>query len=448
MTQYEKLPVLEALFNRANIKEPSFGIENILFVCVQHLLHTSVDLFETLIALGANPKHIFLLGKHYSTCNAVATRIKELGIQLQELTPLQKLGEYTPVFNADLLNMWQKVQDHLKQHDITAAIVLDDGGKCLEFITHGILKELPTIGIEQTTAGLFNPTVINLKTPFIDVASCAVKIHLESNLIIEAILEKLNVILPLQKNGLICGVVGVGVIGKAVIEKLLSLEHNVLVYDQEVNAYDNVKTATSCDSLEQLFSQADYIFGCTGRDITENLDLEKIIDRNKVFISCTSEDKEFLSLLKNIENKHSASNQFSPLNDIKWSLQNGAVIHIIKGGFPVNFDDSGESVSAHKIQLTRGLLLIAIIQAIVSLPELASKSISGRVMLDPEAQKFIVNTWLNAVKTHNFSDQLIDKFKDIEWILSNSGGTFYESAYIKKSFAVTQDWPLVGRSIN
>lgn len=446
MTQYGKLPVLEALFNTVKIKKPPIGIENTLFICVQHLLHTSVDLFETLIALGANPKHIFLLGKHYSTCNAVVTRIKELGIQLQELTPLQKLGEYTPVFNADLFSMWQKVQNHLKHHNITAAIVLDDGGKCLEFITQGILNEIPTIGIEQTTAGLFNPTVINLRAPFIDVASCAVKIHLESNLIIEAILEKLNAILPFQKSVLTCGVVGVGVIGKTVAKKLLSQGYNVLLYDQEVNVYDNIKTATCCTSLGQLIHQADYIFGCTGRDITENLDLEKIIDHDKVFISCTSEDKEFLSLLKNIENNHNSSSQFNPLKDIKWSLQNGATIHIIKGGFPVNFDDSGESVPAHKIQLTRGLLLIAIIQAIVSLPELASKGISGRVMLDPEAQKFIVNTWINAVKTHDFSDQLIEKFKDIEWILRNSGGTFYESAYIKESFAITQGWLSVSKN--
>jgi hypothetical protein len=39
-------------------------MRRIVFVCVQHLMYSSVLLFEKLIQLGAEPNNIFLTGKH------------------------------------------------------------------------------------------------------------------------------------------------------------------------------------------------------------------------------------------------------------------------------------------------------------------------------------------------------------------------------------------------
>jgi len=427
----EKLAVLEAIAASAkSVGVPD--IQKILFVCVQHLLHTSASLFETLIELGAEPSNIFLIGKHYSTCDTVSEKIKNMGIQLQKLTPLQKSGEYASIFNRDISAMWQQVQNHLNSHEITAVVVLDDGGKCLEFITRGVLAKLPVIGIEQTTAGLFNPAVINLHVPFIDVAACAAKTYLESDMIVEAILNKLSKTLPVDKNGLLCGVVGVGAIGKAIVRHLISLGCHVHVYDQNKENYKFIEKAICYDHLEELIRTTDYIFGCTGRDITQNLDMFSLTSRHKMFISCTSEDKEFLSLLKLIQSYH--DQQSNPLKDIVWPLSNSAVITIIKGGFPINFDDSGESVPAHQIQLTRGLLLVALIQAIVTLPFLMKENIKGRVMLNPEAQKFVVQEWLKNSKNHKFSPSLLNKFKNIDWIMQNSGGLFRQADQLFQYF--------------
>jgi hypothetical protein len=254
------------------------------------------------------------------------------------------------------------------------------------------------------------------------VATSAAKTHLESDMIVEAVLNKLNKTLPAEKKGLLCGVVGAGVIGKAIARHLIALGCLVYIYDQNKENYQSIEKAICCDHLEELIQSADYVFGCTGRDITQNVDIFSLMSRHKTFISCTSEDKEFLSLLKGIQSCH--DQQLNPLEDIVWPLSNGAVIAVKKGGFPINFDDSGESVSANQIQLTRGLLLVALIQAIVTLPSLLRENMRGRVMLNPEAQKFVVQEFFKNNKNHRFSPLLLNKFKDVHWIEQNSGGLF------------------------
>lgn len=432
----KKLPVLEAMSD-ALTSAGVPNIKNVLFVCVQHLLHTSVDLFAALIDLGAEPSNIFLLGKHYSECHAVNEKMRNLGIQLQNLTPLKKLGEYTPVFNHDVSVMWENVQEHIRNNNIEAVVVLDDGGRCLEFIAKGILDTLPVIGIEQTTAGLFNPALLSLHVPFIDVASCAAKTCLESEVIAEAILNKISKILPLQNDRLVCGVVGVGTIGKAVAKKLVCQGYEVLLYDQDKKITHNIPQAKWVGGLEQLILEADFIFGCTGRDVTAKMDIQALINKNKTFISCTSEDKEFLTLLHFIQNATDSVVR-NPLDDIHWIHPNNSTISIHKGGFPVNFDHSGESVSAENIQLTRGLLLGAMFQAIAMLPNmnLIEQEMKGRVMLFSEIQKFVVMEWSASNGSNLLSlKKMMAKFYDSNWIIEQSNGSKLESRYLMDCFS-------------
>jgi len=59
-------PVLNAITEWAS-KLPLPAMENILFVCVQHLLKTTNDMLDHLFTLGANPQNLHILGKTYSS---------------------------------------------------------------------------------------------------------------------------------------------------------------------------------------------------------------------------------------------------------------------------------------------------------------------------------------------------------------------------------------------
>ena len=154
-----------------------------------------------------------------------------------------------------------------------------------------------------------------------------------------------------------------------------------------------------------------------------------------MFISCSSEDKEFLTLLKLIQTESNSTKFFNPLQNIIWSLPNGAAIHLLRGGFPITFDGSDMGAPAHKIQLTRGLLLCALIQAITYLPRSKHADLKGRMMLHPQAQKFVAKEWFKANPDYGFSQQIINHFEDIDWITQHSGGVFCESSFMEQCFA-------------
>lgn len=420
MKQINDLPVLTALTKKIK-KSIYVDLSNTVFVCVQHLLYTTVNLFQSLIELGAKPSNIFLIGKNYSTCPEVEKIITELGIQLISHTSLTILGEYNLVFSRDVKNMWQIVTERINEmHDkVSQIVVLDDGGRCLENIPDELLQKNKLIGIEQTTAGLQNPLVQQLTIPIVDVATCAVKLQLESNMIIDAIFKKIEGRFKLD-NLLKYGIIGAGAIGIALYKKLSSKNLNVYLHDiDKAKALDSgINKAYYIDNIQDTINYCDVILGCTGKDITRTLDLTKILPKHKTFISCSSEDKEFLSLLKYINPFHNIRKNSQ--NDIIYETQKGATIEILNSGFPANFDASGESVPAENIQLTRALLLGGVIQAIL-LNVYSCDKYKGRTMLHEALQAYIANEWFKAIKF--VSDKsLIFRLKNKEYIRTHSGG--------------------------
>jgi hypothetical protein len=400
-------------------------LKDTIFICTQHLLDTSLCLFSKLIELGAVPNNIFLIGKCYSTCPAIAEKLVKLGIQLQKTTLPKFHGEYKINFHQDLGHMLDNVMARIhNDKKYKAVVILDDGGRCFELISkNNIPITIPVVGIEQTTAGIWNFSLQENNIPFINVAACAAKKHLECKIITQEILAKLDHLIKKDSKASF-GIVGVGIIGECIVQELLERGYNVFVYDEKVKKTGNkiLNNARWCDNLGQLISNADYILGCTGRDITKEEAILESIKTNKIFISCSSEDKEFFTFLKTLKWEENGC-----LDDLHCSLPNGAVITILNGGFPVNFDRNSEIASANDIQLTRGLLLGAIMQAVIMIPEIKNKEIKGKIMLDPIIQKFIVQYWSN--REIPIANEIIHKFIDKTWIESNSGGNYYPLSY-------------------
>lgn len=192
---------------------------------------------------------------------------------------------------------------------------------------------------------------------------------------------------------------------------------------------DKILANLCVHKLQTIFDGAEYIFGCAGEDITKNLDVTDI-NNDKTFINCSSQDKEFLTLLKIFEEKNCKYRNI--LDHLECSL-NGQTVKVYRGGFPINLDNSGESVAAHDIQLTRGLLLGGILQGIVYALHYPKKK-NIRYMLHPSIQSFVVAHWRNYGSTFLFPPGLLEAFQDWSWVKSQSRGVSQENDLLAQCF--------------
>jgi S-adenosylhomocysteine hydrolase len=423
------LPILEKLIDHALMKK-QFSLRDIAIVYVHHPLKTSVNLIDSMVRLGAMPKNIFVLGKKYSECETVVQQITRYGVHYQPCSTQIGLGQYNLSFTRDINLLWKKVSDNLGK-DIKKLLILDHGGYATSFIPVPILKQYKVIAVEKTTAGLIKFKDQGLPPfPLISVADCAAKKILESPLIAETIINKLLTLIPKNPDTAKCGIIGFGAIGKAIVIKLLSMNYKVMIYDRHFQSSKPLEGVTFTDKFNELVEFSDYIFGCTGREAIKTIEPFVHAEKDKTLISCSSEDKEFLPLLKAIQRKNNKLVQ-DPFVEVRYITAKGATIRILKGGFPVNFDHSGESVPPRDIQLTRALALTSIIQAIQFFNKKSLLNKAGIYALDAKTQQFLSNEWLETQPVVRYSQDIIRNFKDLDWIIKNSGGAYEPCSIIE-----------------
>jgi len=400
------LPVVDNLLKENQHLLRQEPLKNTVIVYVHHALQTSINVINSLLMLGAKPACIYILGKSYSENKAVVQYMKALGITYIDSSDQIGFGEYKRAFQSDINYLWKLVEKHLDDR-IKDILVLDHGGHAIQSIPQTIKSSYQIIGIEKTTAGTMGYTSENKPDiPIINVAGCAAKRILESPLIADAVSSKVEPIIKTISKEKICAVIGYGAIGKSVASVLKNQGKQVLVYDKNIFTAEN-------DSLESIIEKSDYIFGCTGTDITFNI-VHSIVETkgSKIFLSCSSEDKEFLSLLKEIT-KDKDFCQDKLFDDVKLNTKNGGQIVLVNGGFPVNFDDSGESVPAKDIQLTRALVIGGVIDAI-KMRQGYNDFQNDLFKLSADIQKTIVTSWSNERLSESEIPGLFKSIKLIE----------------------------------
>jgi len=378
-----------------NPKPQQYRSETVI-ICVQHILETTASLFNAFLKLGLDPNNIYLMGKCYSTCKHTQGKIKEnLNIKEVNDSPLPKrLGEFAPTIEVAIRQLFAKIIQNIQTmlNKPKKIILLDEGAKLLIPDLLAILKEYPIFAVEQTTAGhrkykAYTDTDSDL--PWISVARSDLKLKQESPLIAEAITARVQQSLQ-GKQKLRCGVIGLGAIGEQVAKKLTELGHEVSFYDPEI-----YNANYGCYNIAaELIKNSEYIFGCTGLDTLHEVDLAQVVNGEKHFISCSSEDIEFNTFLRYIQgliDRHEFDFRGTALDDINLTLNNQPVT-IHRGGFPINFDGGRHSVAPEKIAVTRAALLTAVYQWLCVAPKYAYTH-KGLVELDKEAQQYIVKNW-------------------------------------------------------
>jgi len=419
---FTPLPLLDRIASQ--VPRPQASLRGITLVCVQHLLETTGSLIQTLISLGLNPRNIYILGKAYSSNSSVEERLRGLGTHVVEAGRQRHWGEYSAQLTEDVSRLWNQVAEGIVAQKAAALIVLDDGGFC----TKGTpaIRNLPVVGIEQTMSGLALLDVPPL-FPVIDVASSAAKQWIEPPMISEAVLARLR---PCRFAESPVGVVGFGNIGKAMTQTLSRNQSPILVFDESIGPEGKSGATVFCDSLGELYAKSATIFGCTGKDTLAGKDWWPKLTGERLLISCSSQDMEFRSILLSLnDGAHELVSSQQLTSDVTVPLGQGK-LRILRGGFPVNFDGSRESVSAADIQMTRGLLLGAILQAASLIENGHSRPLL--TMLLPELQRLVVSEWIQirASRRTSFEPWLLDRFlqDDPSWIAANSGGLPQETA--------------------
>ena len=162
--------------------------------------------------------------------------------------------------------------------------------------------------------------------------------------------------------------------GRHVADVFISTGFNVIVFDKNSEVYKkylNINKVEIVEDIESLFTHTNFIFGCTGQDITADFSPLSLNGHDRKLASGTSEDKEFITLLREIANRNKIID-LDPLSNVRCYTNNGNKIEILYGGFPVNFAESSKkpwNVPAEDIALTQGALFVAILQSLYLLGE-------------------------------------------------------------------------------
>ncbi|MDX2164901.1 MAG: NAD(P)-dependent oxidoreductase [Gammaproteobacteria bacterium] len=428
------LPLLDSLADEAK-KGGLPSLDKTAVIGMQHILPTTATLFDVMIRrLGVRPENMFFKGKFYSTHPDTEKYMIERGIQILKTKPPKWPGQYQENTREEVGQMWESFEQKVLNSDIERVIVLDDGGMCLESIPNSIRYGYDLAGIEQTRFGLYSKTVRAQIYPLIDVARSAAKKNLESHLIADSVLRRINNLLndlSINKNT-VFGVVGNGAIGTAITKYLLNKGYRVVIYDESDSAFHGIrnKNCYRMDKLENLFAGSDIVFGCTGKDVTTNIDITELVNKKCVLISCSSQDIEFLTLLKKIGKNPYSETINNNISRIGYMGNSGQELIVLEKGFPINFDRTSGCDLPSDIQLTRGLLFGAFIQAALVARKPADDGItpnkSSHYMLDPFVQRFVVNNWKNSQPSGRYTEEEVSCFNDINWIMQNSSGDYFE----------------------
>ncbi len=424
--RFVRLPLLEALVQRRS-PEIERRLCRTLLVAVQHLLETTGSLLEALLRLGLRPENVFVLGKAYSSNKNVVDRLRACGLSVDGGTLPAQPGRFDEVFQADVERLWNRALQRLTRSEFIHVAVLDDGGRCISALPTGVHRLASVSGVEQTTGGLVgggNSHAIRV----VEVATSAAKRVLESPMISRAILRRL----PPLDSGARFGVIGVGNVGSAIVSHLLDRGSNVFAFDLDSSRSRAFPSVRAVDSLAELLWESEFVLGCSGDDVFATAPKIEWRQGETILASCSSQDREFRSLLTTaVESGYLAN--WTPVGMA--GLRIGAAgVRILRGGFPLNFDGSLESVPSREIQLTRALLLGGMLQAVLCAHGHDLEVPGGR-MLDPRFQLWVAREW--AASTRNCAaDWTLETTPETAseaWIAERSGGTPEDTAALRSA---------------
>ncbi len=377
----------------------SFAFEReVLIFGVQHIMKQTVILCWALEQLGIPYTHIALCGKVYSNNADLICMLRHLGVEVPKPRKYKFGSAYGWEQIQDLRLLAKRFAERKKAMVDPVVIVLDDGGHALANARRVLTGPYRVVGVEQTASGFWQSGIRGVEFPIVDVGASAVKRLCEPPLIVDAALHRVAKYVGPSFAGRRCGVLGLGYIGRRLAQQLLEMGAVLSVYDVRTNAYAELQEYRA-RCIHDVINSSDIIFGCSGKDVTKDMQEQvakkSLTPAHRTFCSMSSGDDEFYSLKQEILSKLKTKNQYFSIDtipDISASVW-ASDFTLVRNGFPVNFDNSGQSVPLQLIQGTVCALIVAICQAFnIALRNLATQR-DLRVMLDGGFQTWLVDHW-------------------------------------------------------
>jgi len=377
-------------------------------VAVQHMLLQTVDLFQTIGAMGLNLKNIFALGKVYSNSPPVIQKLRDMGVTVIDSTTPEP-GEFRSYFQRDVERLWQVVAETLRHRNIKRILVLDDGGICITSVPPELLQRYTLCGVEQTSVGMF--LFEETPPPFavMSWARAAVKLEIGGPIFSRCFIDCLHTkfLHGRTLQGERVGVIGMGSIGRAVANLVVRQGNELFYYDPNTDLClpSPLRGIISrVDSVADLMVHCDYVLGCSGRNPFK--DKWPLRHRPGIkLLSTSSGDQEFGPIIRDLKQKP----DFTIASD-SWDITSeqgpSGPIHVAYRGYPYTFVSRGiEAAPTQIVQFDTGGLLIALVQARIFLEhcETGRAQNIGIHRVSPKAQRFLYERWIGVMK-----DRMID----------------------------------------
>jgi hypothetical protein len=380
----------------ANLKGENFRFaNNVIMVGVQHIMDQTLVLCWALNELGLPYEHMALCGKAYSLCPPVVEELRALGVILPAARDYALTSSQSLDLVEDIRSLVPAIAELRTSMISPRILVLDDGGQALTHLPAMLGSPLDGAGVEQTASGFWQTGIRSVNLPVVDVGSSAVKRLCEPPVVIDAVLSRAQRRLDAHTRLPRVGVVGLGYIGMALFERLLDSHYELSVFDTRLHESQRLRSYCA-GSIRDVIDRSDVIFGCTGSDITRDLD-EDIRRRSlswgrREFISLSSADDEFYSLKSTLIARGDAPSVYRvdsipDLNGEVWDTS----VALPRNGFPINFDNSRRSAPLVDIQGTLAALVGGLCQA--NQVTRAAAAASRRIILDEGLQAWLFRRW-------------------------------------------------------
>jgi S-adenosylhomocysteine hydrolase len=427
LTHLELVDVL-----RQQFKVPtSTPLANANILACRHLLGTTVAELSAIQTVLPAANFVEVMGKPYSANLLAVDALAHLGLEVSEesynMPDLNtvRLGTFAHRHRQIAENV---VERFVRKHGTSSEplIVIDDGGALISAVGRKVLEgklRVPVVAVEQTTHGMFavqeflqEPKAKEYGFALISVADSVAKLDEESPLIAQSVIDcathwlellrQHEKIPQLNLESSRIGIVGYGPIG-ALVAEVLPTPSNVTIFDRNRRKLVLAKSAgyRVAWSLEELLGTADIVIAASG-GTSLDADAAAYLRDGTVLMSASSGDKEFAGL-------SSWSTTLAPLIEslgitaydrahglLTANHADGRTVYVVNRAFPVNFDGSLDPIDPQAIQLTRALIVGAILQAAGASQHGPLVGMTAKLHLNTAIDSFIADMYRKLQRTN------------------------------------------------